>query len=84
MVKIKCIFFDLFGVLLGMNQSTTITISPKKIKLPYLETKDIVMGEVLMRLKRREINFRQYFHNIQYALPNGEIFKLMMSLKECG
>ena len=75
MVEIKCIFFDLFGVLLGMDQSTTIYHISKKIKLPYLETKDIVMGESFMRLERGEINFRQYFQDLQYALPNGETFE---------
>ena len=82
MVKIKTIFFDLFGVLLGMDQSTIIRHISKKINLPYLETKDIVMGEIFMRLERGEIQFKQYFQDLQYALPNGEMlgydeFKIM-------
>jgi len=82
MVGIKSIFFDLFGVLLGIDQSATIHHISKKVNLPYLETKDIVMGEIFMRLERGEIEFKQYFHDLQYALPNGrnlsyDEFKIM-------
>jgi len=72
MRKINTIFFDLFGVLLGIDQSTIIHYVSQKIDLPYLETKDIVMGEVFMRLERGEIGFKQYFQDLQYALPGGE------------
>ena len=72
MVKIKTIFFDLFGVLLGIDQSTIIHYVAQKIELPYLQTKDIVMGEIFMRLERGEIGFKQYFQDLQYALPGGE------------
>ena len=72
MVEIKTIFFDLFGVLLGIDQSTIIHYVAQKIGLPYLQTKDIVMGEVFMRLERGEIGFKQYFQDLQYALPGGE------------
>ena len=72
MVGIKSIFFDLFGVLLGIDQSATIHYISKKVRLPYLETKDIVMGEIFMRLERGEIDFRQYFQDLRYAIPNGE------------
>jgi putative hydrolase of the HAD superfamily len=72
MVEIKTIFFDLFGVLLGIDQSTIIHYVAQKIELPYLQTKDIVMGEVFMRLERGEIGFKQYFQDLQYALPSGE------------
>ena len=72
MVEIKTIFFDLFGVLLGIDQSTIIHYVAQKIGLPYIQTKDIVMGEVFMRLERGEIGFKQYFQDLQYALPGGE------------
>ena len=72
MVEIKTIFFDLFGVLLGIDQSTIIHYVAQKIGLPYLQTKDIVMGEVFMRLERGEIGFKQYFQDLQYTLPGGE------------
>jgi len=72
MVEIKTIFFDLFGVLLGIDQSTIIHYVSQKIDLPYLQTKDIVMGEIFMKLERGEIEFKQYFQDLQYALPSGE------------
>ena len=72
MKKINTIFFDLFGVLLGIDQSTIIHYVAKKIDLPYLQTKDIVMGEIFMRLERGEIGFKQYFQDLQYTLPSGE------------
>lgn len=72
MVEIKTIFFDLFGVLLGIDQSTIIHYVAKKIDLPYIQTKDIVMGEIFMRLERGEIGLKQYFQDLQYTLPGGE------------
>ena len=69
---INTIFFDLFGVLLGIDQSTIIHYVSQKIGLPYSQTKDIVMGEIFMKLERSEIEFQQYFQDIQYALPSGE------------
>ncbi|MBC8312249.1 MAG: HAD-IA family hydrolase [Candidatus Marinimicrobia bacterium] len=71
MVKIKTIFFDLFGVLLGSDQSTIIHHVAKKTELSYLHVKDIVLGEIFMRLERGEIGFKQYFQDLQYAIPNG-------------
>jgi len=71
-VEIKTIFFDLFGVLLGIDQSTIIHYVAKKIGLPYIQTKDIVMGEIFMRLERGEIGLKQYFQDLQYTLPGGE------------
>ncbi len=52
MVEIKTIFFDLFGVLLGIDQSTIIHYVAQRIDLPYLQTKDIALCEVFMRLER--------------------------------
>ena len=72
MVDIKSIFFDLFGVLIGMNQSTIINHIAKLTNQPYLKTKEIVTGEIFMRLERGQIEFKQYFQDLQYALPNGQ------------
>jgi len=88
-MKINTIFFDLFGVLLGVDQSTIIHHISKKINLPYLETKDILMGEIFMRLERSEIEFKQYFQDIQYSLPNGNRlryseFKTLWTTKKIG
>jgi len=72
MVGIKYIFFDLFGVLIGMNQSAIINHVAKLTSQPYLKTKEIVTGEIFMRLERGEVEFKQYFQDLQYALPNGQ------------
>ena len=69
--KITTIFFDLFGVLLGIDQSVVVQYLSKLIGAPYLEAREIVMGEPFMRLERSEINFTQYVDEIRAALPNG-------------
>ena len=55
------IFFDLFGVLLGTDQSVVVHYISKQIGLPYSKTHEIVLGEMFMRLVRREINFNTYY-----------------------
>ena len=65
------IFFDLFGVLLGIDQSVVVQYLSKLIETPYLETREIAMGEPFMRYERSEINFTQYVDEIRAALPNG-------------
>ena len=69
--KITTIFFDLFGVLLGIDQSVVVQYLSKLIGAPYLEVREIAMGEPFMRLERSEINFTQYVDEIRAALPNG-------------
>ena len=69
--KITTIFFDLFGVLLGIDQSVVVQYLSKLTGLPYLDTREIAMGEPLMRLERSEINFTQYVAELRAALPNG-------------
>ena len=69
--KITTIFFDLFGVLLGIDQSVVVQYLSKLIGAPYLEAREIAMGEPFMRLERGEINFTQYVDEIRAALPNG-------------
>ena len=73
--QITTIFFDLFGVLLGIDQSVVVQYLSKLIGTPYLETRVIVMGEPFMRLERSEINFTQYVDEIRDALPNGNRIK---------
>ena len=70
--QITTIFFDLFGVLLGINQSVVVQYLSRLIEVPYLETREVAMGESFMRLERNEINFRQYVDEIRAALPNGK------------
>ena len=68
---ITTIFFDLFGVLLGIDQSVVIQYLSKLIETPYLKTQETVMGESFMRLERGEIDFTQYVDEISTRLPNG-------------
>jgi len=69
---IKSIFFDLFGVLLGIDQSVVIQYLSKLTNTPYLITREITMGEPYMRLERGETKFKEYIDEIRGLLPNGE------------
>ena len=69
--QITTIFFDLFGVLLGIDQSVVVQYLSNLTGLPYLKTREVAMGEPFMRLERSEINFTQYTDEIRAALPNG-------------
>ena len=69
--QITTIFFDLFGVLLGIDQSVVIQYLSNLTGLPYLKMREVAMGEPFMRLERSEINFTQYTDEIRAALPNG-------------
>ena len=69
--KITTIFFDLFGVLLGVDQSVVVQYLSNLIGAPYLEVREIVMGEPYMQFERCEINFNQYVDEIRSVLPNS-------------
>ena len=69
---IKTIFFDLFGVLLGIDQSVIVQYISKLTNTPYLKTREITMGEPYMRLERGEIKFQEYIGDIRALLPNGD------------
>ena len=69
--QITTIFFDLFGVLLGIDQSVVVQYLSKLIEAPYLKTRETAMGEPFMQLERGEINFIQYVDEIRATLPNG-------------
>ena len=73
--KITTIFFDLFGVLLGIDQSVVVQYLSNLIDAPYLDVREIAMGEPFMRLERREINFDQYVDEIRAILPNANRIK---------
>ena len=68
---ISTIFFDLFGVLLGIDQSVVVQCLSKLTNTPYLKTREITMGEPYMRLERGEIKFKEYVEAIRVMLPNG-------------
>ncbi|MBC8256429.1 MAG: HAD family phosphatase [Candidatus Marinimicrobia bacterium] len=69
--NINTIFFDLFGVLLGVDQSVVIQYLSNLTDTPYLETREIAMGEPFMKLERGEINFNEYVKRVRILLPNG-------------
>ena len=69
--QINTIFFDLFGVLLGIDQSVVMQYLAKLTGASYLETKEIAMGDTFMCLERGEIDFIQYVKTMRSALPNG-------------
>ena len=68
---INTIFFDLFGVLLGIDQSVVVQYLSKLTNTPYLKTREITLGEPYMRLERGEIKFKEYIEDITVLLPNG-------------
>ena len=68
---ISTIFFDLFGVLLGIDQSVVIQYLSKLTDTPYLKTREITMGEPYMRLERGEVTFKEYVGDISAMLPGG-------------
>jgi glucose-1-phosphatase len=70
--QVNVIFFDLFNVLIGIDQSVVIHKISKQLGLPFGETKEIVTGKYFVRYQRGEIDYKQYFQNIQYELKNGE------------
>ena len=69
---INTIFFDLFGVLLGIDQSVVVQYLSKLTNTPYLKTREITMGEPYMQLERGEIKFQEYVEDIRTLLPNGD------------
>ena len=69
---INTIFFDLFGVLLGIDQSVVVQYLSKLTNTSYLKTREITMGEPYMRLERGEVTFKEYVEDITALLPNGD------------
>lgn len=70
---INFLFFDLFGVLLGIDKSTIIHYVAQTAGVPYRIAKEEVLGENFMCLERGEIDFSKYFQGIQYAMPGGSV-----------
>ena len=69
---ISTIFFDLFGVLLGIDQSVVVQYLSKLTNTSYLKTREITMGEPYMQLERGEVTFKEYVEDISAMLPNGK------------
>ncbi len=69
---INTVFFDLFGVLLGIDQSVVVQYLSKLTNTPYLKTREITMGEPYMQLERGETKFQEYVEDIRALLLNGD------------
>ena len=65
------IFLDLFGVLLGTDQSTAIHYVAQTLGHPYHQTREILTGESQMQFLRREITFGEYLEQVVQLLPEG-------------
>ncbi len=73
---ISTLFFDLFGVLLGTDQSAIIHYISKRLQLPYLQCREFVTGELFMRYERQEISFDTYLSKLVASLPGGSTLDL--------
>jgi HAD superfamily hydrolase (TIGR01509 family) len=69
---INTVFFDLFGVLLGIDQSVVVQYLSQLTNTPYLKTREITMGEPYMQLERGETKFHEYVEDIRALLLNGD------------
>ena len=69
--QITTIFFDLFGVLLGIDQSVVVQYLSNLTDTPYIITREIALGEPFMRLERGEATFSRYVEDIRSAMPYG-------------
>jgi len=69
---ITCLIFDLFGVLIGTDQSTLIHYLSSELDIPYIKCREIVTGEIFMRYERRETDFTEYVEQLHQALPGGD------------
>jgi FMN phosphatase YigB (HAD superfamily) len=62
--------FDLFGVLLGADKSTLIHFIAERTNNSF-ETTELEFIKQFSKFEKREINFNQFFQNLQYGLKNG-------------
>ena len=84
---INVLFLDLFGVLIGADNSSVINYVADTSKISKIDAKEIVFGEDCMRFERNEITFKQYFTNLSYKLNQSieiEEFKLLWNRMTLG
>ena len=62
--------FDLFGVLLGADKSSLIYFIAEKTENAF-EIANSVFDIQFSKFEKRQINFNQFFQNLQYELKNG-------------
>ena len=73
MQNVKNIFIDLFGVLIGVDNTQVLNYVQSCSVCDNTEIYHVLFGEKCMELERGEINFNQYFQYIQYALDSPSI-----------
>jgi putative hydrolase of the HAD superfamily len=71
-IEYNTIFFDLFGVLIGRDETSIVRYVSKVLDIPFYQTREVVTGENYMRFVRQEISFDQYFQKLQFQLVNGD------------
>ena len=59
--KINVIFLDLFGVLIGSDNSEIINYTMADTHLSINEVKSLLFGEECMKLARNEISFDMFY-----------------------
>jgi len=73
MQNIKIIFIDLFGVLIGADNTQILNYVQSCSSNEKTSVYHVLFGEKCMELERSEINFNQYFQYVQYALDCSSI-----------
>jgi len=68
MQNIKIIFIDLFGVLIGADNTQILSYIQSCSSNEKTDVYHVLFGEKCMELERAEINFDQYFQYVQCAL----------------
>ena len=56
------IFFDLYGVLIGIDESSFIYFLAKESKQEYPAVENIIYGDLYRKLERKEISFDEYLN----------------------
>ena len=84
---INVLFLDLFGVLIGTDNSSIINYIADIGAIRKIDAQEIIFGEDCMRLERNEIAFDQYFANLSYKLNKSieiEEFRLLWNRMTLG
>ena len=84
---INVLFLDLFGVLIGTDNSSIINYIADIGAISKIDAQEIIFGEDCMKLERNEITFDQYFSNLSYKLNKSieiEEFRLLWNRMTLG
>ena len=77
-IIVKNIFFDLYGVLIGIDESSFIYFIAKQSKEEYHVVKNIIYGDLYRKLERKEISFDEYLNGLidYFKIKNIDTKKL--------